>query len=453
MKKTTVSIKGMHCASCEILISDELSKVVGVRSVTASHKRGEAEILYKNHLDKNLVAHAVRNAGYTVGKDELKPLTSQDPNDYFEIIVIILVIGFIGLVVNDLGLLKTAELGSNNLASLPIVFLIGLTAGISTCAALVGGLVLGASARFAEKNPHSSALQKFTPHLFFNIGRIVSFFILGGVIGAVGSVFQMSIGFMGFLTIIVGLVMLVFGAQLTNLFPRLSTITITVPSGIARLIGLKEHTDQQYSHKNAAVLGGLTFFLPCGFTQMVQLYAISTADPITASLTMGVFALGTTPGLLGIGGLTSIIKGGFSRLFYKGVGVVVMLLAIFNITNGINLAGLKNGLSFPAKKSGSTVSKDVTNGNVQELKAIYTSKDDMQPSTFTVKAGQPVEFSIDVKDDGFGCMGSMALPGLSTQVEMLVKNKPMLFAFTPEKPGTYDITCAMGVPRGTITVL
>jgi sulfite exporter TauE/SafE/copper chaperone CopZ len=454
MKKTTVSIRGMHCSSCEILISDELLKVPNVRTVTVSHAKGEAIVRYKNNLNMKLVDHAVKNAGYTIGKEESKPLISQDPNDYFEVIVMILIIGFIALIASDIGLFKLTELASNNLASLPIVFLIGLTAGVSTCAALVGGLVLGASARFAEKNPHATALQKFTPHVFFNIGRIVSFFVLGGAIGAVGSVFQMSLGVMGLLTIVVGLVMLVFGAQLTQLFPRLSQFNFSIPSGIARLIGLKEQTEQQYSHKNAAVLGGLTFFLPCGFTQMVQLYAISTADPLTASLTMGTFAIGTTPGLLGIGGLTSVINGAFSRLFFKTVGVVVMLLALFNITNGINLAGLKNSITFmPAKDSNATDVRGATNGDVQVLKAVYTSKNDMQPNTFTIKAGQPVELSIDVKDDGFGCMGSMALPGLSKQVEMLVKDKPMVFAFTPEKPGTYDITCAMGVPRGTITVL
>lgn len=452
--KTTVSIKGMHCAACEILISDELLKVPGVRTVNVSQTKGEAEIIYKNHLNNQLVSQAVQNAGYSLGKEKPKPLISKNPNDYFEIVVMILVIGFIGLVVSDSGILKATEIATNNLASMPIVFLIGLTAGVSTCAALVGGLVLGASAKFAEKNPQASAMQKFTPHLFFNIGRVVSFFVLGGVIGAIGSAFQMSLGVMGFLTIMIGLVMLVFGAQLTQLFPRLSNINITIPSGIAQLIGLKDYTEKPYSNRNAAILGGLTFFLPCGFTQMVQLYAIGTADPLTASLTMGVFALGTTPGLLGIGGLTSFIKGAFSRLFFKTVGIVVMLLAIFNIMNGITLAGLKSSIAFiPNKNNNPSSVKGAGTENIQVLKAVYTSKDDMQPNTFTIKAGQPVELSIDVKDDGFGCMGSMALPGLSSQVEMLVKNKPMVFAFTPEKSGTYDITCAMGVPRGTITVL
>jgi sulfite exporter TauE/SafE/copper chaperone CopZ len=451
MKKTTIHIQGMHCASCELLVADELSDVPGVASVQVSQVKGTAEIGYKGHLDQLAVAKAISKAGYSVGKEKAKPWFSTNVNDYLEISVMVFIIAVIVVIASDSGILKIAELTSNNLASLPVVFLIGLTAGISTCAALVGGLVLGVSARFSERNPHASALQKFTPHLYFNLGRIAAFFILGGVIGAVGSLFQMSLGAMGFFTMIVGLVMLVFGAQLTQLFPRLSAFNLTMPSGIAKLIGLKEQTKGEYSHKNAVILGGLTFFLPCGFTQLVQLYAISTANPLQASLTMGVFALGTTPGLLGIGGLTSLVKGAFSRIFFKTVGVVVMALAIFNISNGMNLAGYNVLGAFTSNQA--VAAAPVPTGDTQKLAAVYTSKDDMVPNSFTVQSGKPVQLSVDVKDDGFGCMGSMALPGLSKQVEMLVKNEPMVFEFTPDKPGTYQITCAMGVPRGSITVL
>jgi sulfite exporter TauE/SafE len=74
----------------------------------------------------------------------------------------------------------------------------------------------------------------------------------------------------------------------------------------------------------------------------MQLYAISTGSPIQGALTMGVFALGTTPGLLGVGGLTSIIKGEYSKLFFKTAGVIVVLLALFNVSNGLNLLGVKS---------------------------------------------------------------------------------------------------------------
>lgn len=451
MKFTKIPIKGMHCRSCELLISDELMQVKGVQDVEVNYIEGCAKVFHRKPLHNTALIQAVRNAGYSVGREPPKPWFSNNPNDYFEVGAMAFVLFIVFFVARDSGLLKITDIASNNLSSLPAVLLLGLAAGFSTCAALVGGLVLGASARFAEKHPDATVQQKFMPHIFFNLGRIISFFAFGAVIGLIGSMFQMSLGVMGFLTMIIGGVMLIFGLQLTELFPRLSKFNITLPSGIAKSIGLSEKTNKEYSHKNSMVLGGLTFFLPCGFTQLVQLYAISTASPLTAALTMGVFAIGTTPGLLGIGGLTSIVKGSFAKPFFKFAGILVISLALFNISNGYNLSGLKSGIG---KADGKVAAQGrETTGDVQVLKTTFTSKNDIQPNAFKVKAGQLVRLEIDVQEDGSGCMGSMALPGLSRQVEMLVKGKPMVFEFTPDKTGTYDITCAMGVPRGTITVI
>ena len=55
-------------------------------------------------------------------------------------------------------------------------FVIGIIASLSTCMAVVGGLVLSMSATFAKEG------DKVRPQLMFHGGRIASFFILGGVI-------------------------------------------------------------------------------------------------------------------------------------------------------------------------------------------------------------------------------------------------------------------------------
>lgn len=450
MRVTKVPIKGMHCRSCELLIEDELSGLKGVEKVEACTPKGEALIYHRSKLAYSAVAHAVRKAGYDLGRDLPKPWFSRDGNAYIESAVMALVLVLVFYITKDSGLFKAIEFGSNNFASLPVVFMVGLTAGISTCAALIGGLVLGTSARHAKQYPEASATERFIPHIYFNVGRILSFFVLGGLIGFIGSFFQLSMGLLGILTIVVGLVMLFFGAQLTELFPRLSSVSITIPTGIAKAFGIKQQSEKVYSHTNAMVLGALTFFLPCGFTQVMQLYAISTGSPLKAALVMSVFALGTTPGLLGIGGLTSIVKGAFAKSFFRFAGVVVIALAFFNISNGMNLSGLTTGFTLSASTK---VTSTVPAGNAQVLKTVYTTDSDIQPNTFTVKAGQPVRMEIDVKDDGFGCMGSFALPKLSDRVEMLVKGKTLVYQFTPATPGTYNITCAMGVPRGTITVI
>ncbi len=133
--------------------------------------------------------------------------------------------------------------------------------------------------------------------------------------------------------------MIILGLQLTELFPRLSTKSFTLPTGIAKTLGITNKNDKEYSHNNAMLLGAASFFLPCGFTQAMQLVAISSGSFYMGALIMGLFAIGTTPGLLSIGAITSIVKGTFAKSFFRFVGLVVIFLALYNISNGFNLMG------------------------------------------------------------------------------------------------------------------
>lgn len=602
MNTQKIHIKGMHCRSCEILIEDELKKVHGVKGVLVNHQTGIADVECECELDEQAVVSAVESAGYSIGQDGKVHFFSRNHRDYIDLGIAFFIATTIFLVAKTLGIFNLSSSISGSYSSLPIVFLVGLTAGVSTCMALVGGLVLGASARFSAQFPHATRMEKFKPHIFFNLGRIASYVVLGGLIGYAGSLFQLSTSVLGMLTVAVGLVMLLLGGQLIDIFPVLKKISFTLPKGLHRMLGIQEKTEEQYSNKNAAVMGAMTFFLPCGFTQAMQLYAMSTGSPITGALTMGVFALGTAPGLLGVGGLTSVIKGGAAKLFFKTAGVVVISLAFFNVSNGLNLLGvpqvfgafasnttaassgqdpnvsLVNGVQvvrmtqgssgytpnrFTIKKgipvrwivtskdiyscASSIVSQDlgirkglelgenvfeftptktgairfscvmgmyngsfnvvdentstvsiplnptptgqivnsapsacgsggggcgcgggskasalnsenqpvgetISLGNVQVLKATYTPLGDISPNRFSVKVNQPVRFEIEAKENGQGCMGSVTIPSLTKKIEVFTKGQTVNFEFTPTIAGTYNITCAMGIPRGKILV-
>lgn len=453
----------MHCESCELLIEDELNSIPSISSSKVNHKKGLAEIYYQGELKDEDIDQAVENAGYATGYEE-KPWFTRDSKKYKDVLTAAGILFVLFLFAKTFGLFELANTSGGSYSSLPVVFIIGLTAGLSTCMALVGGLVLGASARFAEKHPTATSLQKFKPHLFFNLGRITSFFVLGGVIGLAGSIFQLSLSSLGYMTILVGGVMLVIGIKLTEISPKINKFNLTLPKQLARFLGVKKSADKEYSHKNSFIMGALTFFLPCGFTQAMQLYAISTGSVVAGALTMGVFAIGTAPGLLGIGGLTSVIKGTYSRLFFKTVGLAVTLLAFYNISNGYNLSGLQLSdynpiiidLSGERALAGTKTAEDTdvpTVAGVQVIKATYAASTDMSPRSFSVKAGQPVRLEVLAKDDGVGCMGSIAVPRLSKQVDVFKKGETSIFEFTPKTKGQYQITCAMGIPHGTINVI
>lgn len=91
--------------------------------------------------------------------------------------------------------------------------------------------------------------------------------------------------------------------------------------------------------------------------------------------------------------------------------------------------------------------------NAQVIKSVFTVANDIQPSTFEVKVGQPVRFEVEVQENGYGCMSTIMVPGLWQKALTLRKGQTLVMEFTPSKTGVYQITCAMGVPRGTIKVV
>jgi sulfite exporter TauE/SafE len=318
--------------------------------------------------------------------------------------------------------------------------------------ALVGGLILGISARHSEKHPEATPAQKFRPHLFFNLGRIVSYLFFGGLIGLVGKAFQLSGPILGALTIIVGLVMLLLGLQLTGLFPRLANISFNLPASIPRLFGLKKRHEKEYSHSNSALVGALTFFMPCGFTQAMQLFAMSTGSFWRGALIMGAFALGTAPGLLSIGGLTSVIKGTFAKRFFKFAGVAVVALAILNISNGLNLTGVSSKISFgknnPTKVSGDADGVTLENGF--QVVRMTQAGSGYQPNTFTIKKGIPVRWIVDSKDSNT-CAASLYSQQLN--IKKFLQPGENVFEFNPDKVRTISFSCSMGMYRGSFTVV
>jgi sulfite exporter TauE/SafE/copper chaperone CopZ len=452
MNRLIINITGMHCRSCEILIEEELRRIPEVNKSRASCKKGQVEIFYGSQKPNDQeITGAIRSAGYDIGLSDKKSLFNQNPNDYKDLGIAFLFLVGIYFILKNFGLTNISfSSATGSPESLWVVLLVGLTAGVSTCMALVGGLVLGASTRHAEMHPEATAIQKFKPHLYFNLGRILGFAFLGGILGTIGSFFQISALALGALTIIVGLVMLLMGLQLIEIFPWVNRIKITLPKFISQMFGIKKH-EKEYSHKSSAILGAMTFFLPCGFTQAMQLYAVSTGSPLTGALVMGTFALGTAPGLLGIGGITSAVKGMFAKRFFKFAGLLVIFFALFNITNGYNLTGWQwQGKSDPTP-SGNIATPDASlkqENNVQVVNMKQLANG-YSPNKFTIKKGIPVKWVIN-SEEPYSCASSLVIPKLGI-TKKLVRGENII-EFTPTEAGTLKFSCSMGMFTGAFNV-
>lgn len=463
-KKIELKIHGMHCASCEVLIERKFKKIPGVEKVNVNHTNGCAEIYCSQDPNVAELDNAVKDNGYRVTlwndanqHNNLKQSINPHKNsskDYIQIGAIFLIVVSLYLLFKQLGLVP--NLGLSNNMSYGFIFLIGLVAAMSTCIAVTGGLLMAVAAKYNEQNASSDGWTRFKPTLYFNVGRVVSYTVLGGVVGGLGSFLTLSPRVNGIVSIVASLVMIILGFQLLKLFPWLSRFQPRIP----KFIGHKIHGIGDSQNKLAPfMLGAGTFFLPCGFTQALQLYVLSKGDPVVGALTMLAFSLGTLPALLSLSAISSFVKGTIQSYFLKFAGVVVILLGFFNVSNGLTLAGFDFNLASAIQRNnGSAVlaaATENTNVKVVDGKQIVQMKVSglsYTPHQFTVLQGVPVEWQID-GTEAQGCAQVITVPSLGI-TEYLPKQGIKTIQFTPQQPGAISFSCTMGMTtRGSAFVV
>ena len=448
MKKLNLQVKGMTCSSCEVLIERNLKKVLGVEKVKVSRAKEQAEVECSDNVKLEDLQDAVRDKGYTLyaSNDPIdNPPKSyfilKDKERYSEIGAVLVILFAVYFLLTQFNLLPK-NFGVTDNMSYGFIFVIGLVAATSTCLAVAGGLLLAVSSKFHEKNPHLAGWQKFKPHLYFNVGRIASYTLLGGAIGALGSVLTLSSSVTGIVTIIASLLMIVMGLQLLGIFPWLNKIQIKMPKFIAhRLYDVGHHEQASASKTSSFLFGAATFFLPCGFTQALQLYVLGKGSFMIGALTMLAFSLGTLPALASVGAFSSLAKGNIKKYFMTFSAVLVIVLGIFNLTPGFNLVGA--GVALP---SVDTIDSNDNGINVVGEKQVIDLKVDgldYYPDKFTLKKGVPVEWNIDGRN-AQGCAGIISVPKLGI-MERLPKDEIKTIEFTPQQTGKITFTCGMGM--------
>jgi uncharacterized protein len=326
-------INGMHCPSCVALTESELADVPGVASAKASLSRHSVEVT-GDFGDKPLdgiaadFTQVLKRHGFTVSLEKQKSRVRWSDFSLAVPFAAAFVALFIAL--QKLGIVNWATTGSH--VSYGTAMLIGVVASLSSCMAIVGGLLLSISANFAK------AGDTVRPQLLFHLGRLASFFLLGGVIGAAGSVFSFGDRGMFVVDLIVSASMFILGINLLDIFPWAKKLQPALPA----FLGKRVHGLKEINHTATPLLVGIaTFFLPCGFTQSMQLYSITTGSFLSGALIMISFALGTLPVLA----LLSFSSFGIqnkarSGVFFKTAGLIVVFFALFNLENACVGAGI-----------------------------------------------------------------------------------------------------------------
>lgn len=326
MKTYTFHVSGTHCASCKIFIEDTLNEQIGIERVNVDLKNEtvslDTTLDESQHKLAEMLTEKIKHNGYALSVEKrVKEKNGQG------VIWQALPIG-LGFLVLFFLLQKSGilNLGLGGEISPITSFIIGLIASVSSCLAIVGGLVLSLSAKISQDNV--SDTKTFT---LFHAGRLVSFALLGGMLGAIGSAIGINFTFTAILGVLASVVMLLLGLNLVGVFEKNK---VALPSGIFNFFRRIEHKTF-----TPLILGFATFFLPCGFTQSMQVQALSSGSFISGLIIMLAFALGTLPMLLLLSfGSASFAHGKHAPLFFKSAGIVVIGLGLFALL--ARLAGL-----------------------------------------------------------------------------------------------------------------
>lgn len=324
-------MEGMHCASCVFMIEETLPGHEGV--ITTKVNLSACTAIVSGDLPEDRAALAEKLTELISAKGyRLSVEKSAAAKNYRDFLIAVpaaatAIVGF--LLLQQFGFVNLVTSSS---VSYGTAVLIGLIASVSTCLAVVGGLVLSLSANAAK------ASSNWRSQTMFHIGRLGGFFILGGVIGSAGKLFELGLTGTGILSVAVALVMLILGLNLLDIFPSLKSLQPKLPKVFAR------HTMRASSSSNvlAPLLVGIgTFFLPCGFTQSMQVYTLTTGSFLSGGLTMLAFALGTLPvlALLSFGAF-EISHKPWKGAFFKAAGIVVIALALFNAWNALQILSI-----------------------------------------------------------------------------------------------------------------
>jgi len=332
MKTHTFHVSGTHCASCKILIEDVLGEQDFVKSLKVDLKKETLEIETDSEQTAEEIAAVltskIKPNGYTISVDKVIPAKSDD-GVIWKAIPIGLTLLVIFFVLQKTGILN---LGIGGKTTPLTSFIIGLIASVSSCLAIVGGLVLSLSAKVSEDD-----VSDTKTFLLFHAGRLASFALLGGVLGLIGNAIGISFTFTAILGLVASLVMLVLGLNLAGVFAKNK---ISLPSGIFNFFRRIEHKTL-----TPLIIGFGTFFLPCGFTQSMQVAAVSSGSFMSGLLIMLAFALGTLPMLAFLSfGSASFAHGKHAPLFFKSAGIVVIGLGIFALLAGLAGLGIINPL-------------------------------------------------------------------------------------------------------------
>lgn len=455
-----IFVQDMHCTNCEIRIEKQLNKLEGIVYVKASYSRSKVTVTYNTEiLSIEQILKGIEDAGYqgalagekvtgTRTKDTVKDKNTQSNKsskkmDNIKLMGIGVIILAVYLIIqNTIGFNYIPAVQQN--AGYGLLFIVGILTSLH-CIAMCGGIAISQSIKKDTACGSSKKYDKFKPAALYNLGRLISYTVLGGIVGGLGSVISLSGRFRGVVAILAGAFMIIMGINMLNIFPWLRKINIRMP----KIFGKKLTSDKR--SKSPFIVGLLNGFMPCGPLQTMQLYALGTGSIFTGAASMFVFALGTMPLMTIFSFIASLLSSKFTSRMLKVSAVVVIILGLVMTNRGLALSGVAMpDLSFLGGTQANAATVKAENVDGKQVLKMSANASGYSPNVFFVQKGIPVRWIIS-GDSLNSCNNEIVVPEYNIQQKL--KPGENIIEFTPESIGSISFSCWMGMIRGTFKVV
>lgn len=170
--------------------------------------------------------------------------------------------------------------------------------------------------------------------LLYNLGRTLTYTLLGGVIGLLGKGLFLA-GFQKYLSIGIGVALLAIALFSINVETKILKITafhqlvFKLKSGIGKWI-------RHQSRVGTFAVGVMNGLLPCGLVYMAVVGALSTAGWLSGMAYMALFGLGTIPLMLLTVWMGNVAGVRFRNLIRQAYPVFLVFFGLLFLFRGLN---------------------------------------------------------------------------------------------------------------------
>ncbi len=215
-----------------------------------------------------------------------------------------------------------------------MAFVTGLIFGAGHCVGMCGGFVTG----YTLGRPGLPAAG----HLAYNAGRILTYSVLGGFMGFLGSVVDGAgrlTGIQGIATALAGLFMIAWGVARWRGTSFLDS-GLPSPFRFGWFKAAYRRISQSAGPGGPLLLGLLLGFLPCGLVTTMEIQAAGAGSVAGGSLVMLSFGLGTAPALMAFGGAAGWIGRRCRDRLDRAAAAAVAGAALLSLLRGLAENGL-----------------------------------------------------------------------------------------------------------------